>query len=105
MSIDKYSPELEHLIHEQEKDQSGTYEYPERINPRNPDLFKALTLKEKSCTILHFFMTRKEIAFALGVTENTIKDALRRSGKKLSENEVFRFKKFKKRRINSYLLQ
>ncbi len=93
----KFSPELARLVDDHEQERNRRCEFPEKISPRNALLFDGLTLKQKGCFILHFFMTRKEIALLYGVSINTVKDHLRKGMEQMPRHQVIRLKRIKRR--------
>lgn len=88
--------ELKRLIAEQEKDKQSCHVFPERITPRNPILFSNLTLRQKACLILSFFMSRREIAKVLNVTPSTVTKYRKRGYERLLPEKHLHLKKLRR---------
>ncbi len=92
----KFSPELEQLVREQERDQSNSRVFSEKINPRSPVLFRSLTASQKASFILSLFMKRKEIAQAMKIKPKTVNKHIENALERLPDDLFKRYENLKK---------
>lgn len=103
----KFSPELKRLIEEQERDQSHSHEFSEKIDPRSPILFRNLTACQKASFILSIFMNRSEIALAMKVKPKTVNKHIQNGLKRLPvdlRDTYEGLRKIKSQHLNHWLL-
>jgi len=92
----KFSPELKRLIEEQERDQSHSHEFSEKIDPRSPVLFHNLTACQKASFILSLFMKRSEIAEAMKIRPKTVNKHIENGLKRLPDDMREQYESLKK---------
>lgn len=97
----KFSPELERLVREQEREQSNSHEFSEKIDPCSPVLFRSLTASQKASFILSLFMKRKEIAQAMKIKPKTVNKHIENSLKRLPDDLIKRYADLKKIKTHS----
>jgi len=87
--------ELDRLIRQQEKDRLRPRVFPENITPRKPAIFPTLTLHQKACFILSFFMKRSEIAELFSIKSSSVSKCQKRTVVKLSPEDRQRYSRIR----------